>query len=117
MIQKPEWADYVKTGVHKERPPSRDDWWYVRAAAVLRTVKLQGPIGVSKLRTKYGGLKNRGVKPEHFFKGSGSVLRHVLQQLEHAELVKQTEKGVHKGRMTTPKGDALLFAAAKRLEK
>ena len=41
-----------------------------------------GPIGVSKLRTKYGGKKNRGHKPEHFYKGSGSVARKVLQQFE-----------------------------------
>lgn len=115
IIQKPEWADYVKTGAHKERPPVRDDWWFVRVAAILRTVHIKGPIGVSKLRTKYGGRKNRGVKPEKFVKGSGSVIRHALQQLEQAGLVKQAEKGVHKGRITTPKGDSLLFSAAKRV--
>jgi len=115
IIQKPEWADFVKTGVHKERPPLRDDWWFVRAAAILRTVHLRGPIGVSKLRTKYGGRQRRGVKPERFVKGSGSIIRHILQQLESAELIKQAERGVHKGRVTTPKGDSLLFQAAKRL--
>lgn len=116
-IQKPEWADYVKTGVHKERPPVRDDWWYVRAAAILRTIYARGPIGVSKLRTKYGGSKNRGVAPDKFFKGSGSVVRHILQQLENAELLKQAEKGAHKGRVVTPKGASLLHKAAKKLEK
>ena len=117
IIHKPEWADYVKTGVHKERPPTRDDWWYMRGAAVLRTVSEKGPIGVSKLRTKYGGLKNRGVAPSRFRKGSGSIIRHVLQQLETAELIKQAEKGVHKGRIVTPKGASLIFAAAKRAGK
>lgn len=116
-LQKPEWADYVKTGVHKERPPTRDDWWQVRAAAVLRTVHLKGPIGVEKLRTKYGGLQNRGVKPSRFAKGSGSILRHILQQLETAGLIKQAEQGVHKGRVTTAKGASLLHAAAKKLAK
>ncbi len=117
IIQKPEWADYVKTGAHKERPPVRDDWWFVRAAAILRTVHLRGPIGVSKLRTKFGGRKNRGMRPEKFMKGSGSIIRHALQQLEQAGLVKQAEKGVHKGRVTTPKGDSLLFSAAKKLQE
>lgn len=116
VMTKPEWADYVKTGVHKERPPTRDDWWFVRGAAILRTVHLKGPVGVSKLRTHFGGLKNRGVAPSHFAKGSGSVARHILQQLESAELIKQAERGAHKGRITTPKGDALLFNAAKRLK-
>lgn len=115
VIHKPEWADYVKTGAHKERPPSRDDWWYVRVAAILRSVHVRGPIGVSKLRTKYGGRKQRGVKPEKFVRGGGSVIRNALQQLEQAELVKQAEKGVHKGRVVTPKGYSLLFVAAKRI--
>ncbi len=114
VVHKPEWADYVKTGAHKQRPPNRDDWWYVRVAAVLRTVHVKGPIGVSKLRTKYGGRKRRGVKPGKFVRGGGSVIRHALQQLEQAGLVKQEEKGVHKGRITTPKGKSFLFAAAKK---
>ena len=80
----------------------------MRAAAVLRSVALLGPIGVSKLRTKYGGRKRRGHKPSRFRRGSGSVLRKVLQQLEKAELIKFVEKGVHKGRVVAPKGASLL---------
>lgn len=107
-IKPPEWAPFVKTGMHKERPPVSNDWWYVRAASILRTVYRLGPVGVSKLRTKYGGKKNRGVKKEHFFKGSGNILRKSLQQLEKAGLVKFAEKGVHKGRIITPKGKSFL---------
>ncbi|MBI2541185.1 30S ribosomal protein S19e [Candidatus Woesearchaeota archaeon] len=107
-IKPPEWALFVKTGMHKERPPVKDDWWYTRAASVLRAVYRLGPIGTEKLRTKYGGKKNRGVKKEHFFKGSGNILRKSLQQLEKAGLVKFTENGVHKGRVITPKGRSLL---------
>lgn len=114
-IQKPEWADYVKTGVHKQRPPKDENWWYIRAAAVLRTVHMRGPIGVAKLRTKYGGLKNRGVQPNIFRKGSGSVLRHILQQLEQAGFIKQAERGAHKGRIVTPAGASLLFKTAKKI--
>ncbi len=107
-IKPPEWAAFAKTGMHKERPPVNNDWWYMRAASILRTVYRLGPIGVSKLRTKYGGKKNRGVKKEHFFKGSGNILRKSLQQLEKAGFVKFTEKGVHKGRVITPKGKSFL---------
>ena len=56
-IKAPEWAAFVKTGRSKERPPVRQDWWHVRAAAVLRSVAKLGPIGVSKLRVKYGSKK------------------------------------------------------------
>lgn len=116
-IMAPEWAPFVKTGVHKQRPPVRDDWWFVRTAAVLKSVEKLGPVGVSKLRTKYGGRKNRGVRPEHHFKGSGNILRKALQQLEAAGLVKQMEKGAHKGRMITPKGVSLLTKAASSIKQ
>ncbi|MFH1399906.1 MAG: 30S ribosomal protein S19e [Nanoarchaeota archaeon] len=110
-IQPPEWAAYVKTGTHKDRPPENPDWWYVRAASVLRRVNDTGPIGVAKLRVKYGGRKNRGVKPERFAKGSANIIRTILQQLEEKQLVKQETKGVHKGRVITQKGKKILFGA------
>ena len=99
-ITPPLWADFVKTGVHKERPPVQKDWWYTRTAAVLVTISKIGPIGVSKLTTKYGGRKNRGHKPEVFRKGSGSIIRNVLQQLESAGLIKKVEKAT--GRQVHP---------------
>ena len=39
-ISAPEWAEFVKTGTHRERPPTQSDWWYTRSAAVLRKVAL-----------------------------------------------------------------------------
>ena len=66
IIQLPEWAIFVKTGRHKMRLPDDLNWWFYRSAAVLRSVAKLGPIGTEKLRTKYGGLKGRGHKPERF---------------------------------------------------
>ncbi|NQU78442.1 30S ribosomal protein S19e, partial [Candidatus Woesearchaeota archaeon] len=114
-VRPPEWSEYVKTGTHKERPPAREDWWFVRCAAVLRSVRKLGPVGVNKLRTKYGGKKNRGHKKERFYKGSGNVLRKCLQQLEAAGLIKKGEAGGRKGRIATPKGISLLDKASVRL--
>lgn len=115
-LKAPEWAPFVKTGVHKERPPADGNWWYIRSASILRTVYRQGPIGVSKLRSKYGGKKNRGVKKEHFYKGSGSILRKSMQQLEKAGFVKIVEKGIHKGRVISPKGKAFLDKIAAQIQ-
>lgn len=112
----PAWASFVKTGMHKERPPVNNDWWYIRTASVLRTVYRLGPVGISKLRVKYGGKKNMGVKKEHFCKGSGSILRKSMQQLEKAGFVKFLEKGVHKGRVITPKGKAFLDRIATQIK-
>ncbi len=112
-VKAPVWAKFVKTGHFKERPPYNKEWWHLRAAGVLRTVYRLGPVGTSKLRTKYGGKKNRGVAAEHSYKGSGSIIRKILQQLEKAGLIVQTTKGVHKGRVVTPKGRSLLNNVAK----
>ena len=114
-LQPPTWASFVKTGTHKERPPARQDWWYIRAASVVRKVRLKGPIGVGKLKTLYGGLKNMGHQPGRFKKGSGSIIRRILQQLEIAGLIKQDKKGAHKGRVITPKGIKLIDGAAKKI--
>ncbi|MFC1769159.1 30S ribosomal protein S19e [Nanoarchaeota archaeon] len=114
-IKAPDWAAYVKTGHYKDRPPVNQDWWYFRTAAILRRVMILGPVGVSKLRTKFGGKKNRGVRPEKRYKASGNIIRKVLQQLEKAELIKKAEKGNHKGRIISPKGISLINKAAATL--
>jgi small subunit ribosomal protein S19e len=111
-IKAPVWATFAKTGVHKERAPADPDWWYARVAAVLRAVCTLGPIGVQKLRTKYGGKKNRGHQPSIFRKGSGSVIRKALQQLDKAGFTKFEEKGVHKGRIITKEGKLFLKKVA-----
>ncbi len=107
-IKAPNWAPIVKTGMHKERPPARNDWWYARAASILRKIYALGPIGVSKLRTHYGGKKNRGYKTERFYKGSGSIIRKAIQQLEKEGFVKTDLKSQHKGRLITAKGKKFL---------
>ena len=117
LVAPPTWAAFVKTGVHKERPPVDADWWYIRAAAILRTVYRQGPIGVSKLRTKFGGRQNTGYKPEHHYKGSGNIARKVLQQLEKSGLVKNEQKGQHKGRIITSKGKSFLDKISTEMSK
>ena len=111
------WAKFVKTGHHKDRLPDQEDWWYIRSAAILRTVAKLGPIGTEKLRTKYGGRKNRGHKPERHYKASGSIIRNILQQLEKSGLVKQVEKEGHKGRVLAPKGTSFLDKIAVQMAK
>ncbi|MHB8052775.1 MAG: 30S ribosomal protein S19e [Methanoregula sp.] len=103
-IVPPAWAAFAKTGVHKEMPPEDPDWWFTRAAAVLRRVYVDGPLGVERMRSFYGGNKNRGSRPNAFRKGSGSVLRKALQQLEAAGLIIHDKTG----RRVSPAGMAFL---------
>src|SRR3989338_9292388 len=91
-IKMPEWAAFGKTGVYKERVPDSKDWWYHRAASILRKLYVKSPLGVNKLSVLYGGKKNRGVKPEAFYRGSRKVIRVVLQQLEKAGYIQQVAK-------------------------
>jgi len=109
-ITPPVWASFAKTGVHKEMPPEDPDWWFIRAAAVLRRVYIDGPLGVERMRSFYGGKKNRGSRPNAFRKGSGSVLRKSLQQLEAAGLIVHDLKI---GRKVSPAGMAFLDRVAK----
>ena len=106
-ITPPSWASFVKTGHHKERPPENPDWWFVRAASILKNIYNHGPVGVSKMRSRYGGKKDRGRKPERFAKASGNIIRKIVQQLESAELVKHSITQ-HKGRIIAPQGQSLL---------
>lgn len=117
LVQPTDWSKFVKTGRAKERQPDEEDWWFQRSAAILRSIAKLGPVGTQKLRTKYGSKKNRGHKPERFYPASGSIIRKILQQLEKAELIKQTEKGAHKGRVLTPKGTSFLDKIAVQIFK
>ena len=106
-ISLPKWAMEVKKGANKELPPQDIDWWWVRCASVLRQIYINGPVGVSRLRTHYGSRVNRGAKPERFRKASGKIIRAVLLQLEQAGYVINPEKG-KRGRIISPKGQSFL---------
>ena len=109
----PEWALFVKSCSAKERPIDDEDFWYKRAASILRQIYRRGAVGVSRLRTKYGAKKNRGSKPEKFKKAGGKIIRTILQQADAAgltEIIKPI-KGVKSqkcGRRLTEKGKKLL---------
>lgn len=108
-FKQPEWSLYVKSGTSKKRPPQSPDFWYKRAASILRQVYLHNVVGVNRLRTRYGSRKNRGVKPEKFRRSSGKIIRTILQQADSAGLLeKYNVSGKRAGRRLTDKGKSLL---------
>jgi small subunit ribosomal protein S19e len=113
-IAPPEWASDVKTGTHVETQPVQENWWHIRTAAVLRKVYLYGPIGTERLSAEFGGAKDRRAKPYKAVKGSRSIIRHTLRQLELAGLVVADK---NKGRIITPKGQSLLDNTARDVMK
>jgi len=105
----PEWAEFVKSGPAKERPIDEPDFWFKRAASILRQIYKKKLVGVYRLRTRYGSKKNRGYKPEEFRRAGGKIIRAILQQSDAAGFTEIAEdvKGVKKrkpGRQLTQKG-------------
>lgn len=104
----PDWARYVKTGLNQSRLPDNQEWWYNRAASILRQISIHKVVGVGRLRTKYGGRKIRGMKPEKFAKASGKIIRVILQQAEAAGFLEKVKEGKRFGRRLTLNGKKFL---------
>ena len=81
-INAPDWSEFVKTGADREKPPTQENWWEIRAASLLRKVAKHGPVGVTNLAQDYGGSKNNGSMPNTPGVASRHVIRTSLQQLE-----------------------------------
>jgi small subunit ribosomal protein S19e len=112
-LDEPDWVGYTKTGESRELPPQQDDFWYRRAASLLRKVAMDGPVGVDRLSTGYGGRTQGStrfrVAAEHSTTGSKKIIRVCLQQLEEEDLV-ETASG--EGRRVTAEGRAFLDEVA-----
>ncbi len=106
-LKAPEWIHFVKSSTARARPILETDFWHKRAAGILRQIYVRGVLGVSRLRTRYGGRKDRGHQPAEFRKASGKIIRLLLQQLELAGLLKKV-KGKRSGRTLTTKGRELI---------
>lgn len=102
-IQLPEWVDLVKTGRHKELPPMDPDWYFTRAASVVRHIYMKQGIGVKTFGKIYCGKYRRGVRPVHVSTGSRGLIRHILHQLEKMKLV-EGYTGSKGGRCLTSQG-------------
>ncbi|WP_135821471.1 30S ribosomal protein S19e [Halostella litorea] len=112
-VEEPQWAEFAKTGVDRELPPEQDDFYAVRAASLLRKVATDGPVGIERLATEYGGAKRGSnryrVSPAKRSDGSKNVIRTILQDLEAEDLV-ETADG--EGRRITAEGRSLLDETA-----
>ena len=106
-FEKPIWVDFVKSGTHKQRPITEPDFWHKRAASILRQFYLRGIVGVGRLRSRYGGRKDYGMAPPRFRKGSGKIVRVIVQQAEAAGFLEKA-KARRTGRQLTPQGRAFL---------
>ncbi len=113
-LDEPSWAPFVKSGADREFPPEQEDFWYRRAASLLRRVAVDGPVGVERLSTVYGGSKQGStrykVAPSHRADGSQNVIRTILQDLEEAGLIERPPDD--EGRVISADGRSLLDTTA-----
>ena len=119
-IVAPDWSEYVKTGVDRERPPTQENWWTIRAASLLRKVAKQGPIGVTSLAQTYGTVMNNGAGPNTPGVASRHIIRTALQQLEAAgfvEMVATKEVDTEEGKQQLYSGRKLTSAGQKLLDE
>ncbi len=108
-IKVPEWTEFLKSGVHREKGWAQEDWYYRRLASTLRKVYMRGNIGIQRLSEEYGGRKDNGSKPYHPASASRSIVRHILNELQSLGLVVKNETG----RSVSPKGEAMLQKASR----
>lgn len=112
-LEEPAWMAFAKTSSAKEFPPEQENFWYIRAASILRKVAMEGPVGVSRLATEYGGRARGSTRyasaPGRRVDGSRKIIRTILQQLEDEDLI-LLEEGA--GRRIAPDGLSLLDDAA-----
>ena len=113
-IPAPDWASFVKTVTHADKPPQNSGWWHVRCASILRKIYLHGPISVNELRSVYGGGRPVGYGAAHHKDASGAIIRNAIHGLEKLGLVVNIEK---KGRMLTKQGTKKLDVLATEILK
>lgn len=112
-VVKPSYVDYVKTGPGRDRMPDGGLFWYVRCASILRQTYVNGPIGISKLRTRYGNRQRHNVHKAHHAKAGGSMIKDAFDTLEKLGYVQKTKEG----REITAKGRSFLDKTANELLK
>ena len=116
LFEPPDWINFVKSSASRDRPINDEDFWYKRAASILRQIYIREIVGVERLRTRYGGRKDRGMRPKRFVKGGGKIIRTILQQAEKASLIEKAT-GEKKGRRLTAAGKDFLEKTAELGEK
>merc|ERR1712072_206310 len=83
----PKWIDLVKTGHYHELAPYDEDWFYTRAAAIMRKLYVKPHVGVGRLANKFGGKERNGSARKHHSTDSKAVISACMKALEEAKLL------------------------------
>ena len=97
----PTCTDFLKTSHGREKAPQNHDWYYYRAAAVLRRIYLRPGTGYGGMSKAFGNKKNKGSKPEATVRAATGPIHWACKSLEGLKLI---GKGKSKGRVLTRTG-------------
>ncbi|TNJ26500.1 Ribosomal protein S19e [Giardia muris] len=88
-IKVPNFANFVKTGCSRKNAPACADWFYIKAASVMRHFYVSGttPLGVSTLAGKYSHPASGRSTPHHTRDASRKVIRSIVQQFAGQNLL------------------------------
>jgi small subunit ribosomal protein S19e len=95
----PKEVDIIKTGHGKEMPPADSDWYYKRAASIIRKLcintigEYKWGVGIPTFASRYGCRKNRGSRPSKMVNGATGHVRKIMHDFERCNWVIKVEKG------------------------
>ena len=94
IIKIPKYASLVKTSRANDCEPINPDYFYYKAAAIVRKLYATKSknVEVGSLRVMFSKKERRGSQPPKTFKAGGKIIREIVIQLKNADYVKNYER-------------------------
>ena len=122
IIKIPKYASLVKTSRANDCEPINPDYFYYKAAAIVRKLYATKSknVGVGSLRVMFSKKERRGSQPPKTFRAGGKIIREIVIQLKNAGYVKNyggKDEETDSGLFLTQKGRSELDKIASGLMK
>ena len=121
MITPPHYNNLVKCSYSNELAPLDPNWFYVKAAAVVRKIYItkSKTLGVGSLKSMFNKKHRRGVNCSVTSRHSGKILRDIIGQLKKIGYVENyvSSEGASLGLLVTRLGKAQLDKISASLKK
>nr|7QCA_ST0 Chain ST0, 40S Ribosomal protein S19 [Spraguea lophii 42_110]7QJH_RT0 Chain RT0, 40S Ribosomal protein S19 [Spraguea lophii 42_110]7QJH_ST0 Chain ST0, 40S Ribosomal protein S19 [Spraguea lophii 42_110]8BR3_ST0 Chain ST0, 40S Ribosomal protein S19 [Spraguea lophii 42_110]8P5D_ST0 Chain ST0, 40S Ribosomal protein S19 [Spraguea lophii 42_110]8P60_RT0 Chain RT0, 40S Ribosomal protein S19 [Spraguea lophii 42_110]8P60_ST0 Chain ST0, 40S Ribosomal protein S19 [Spraguea lophii 42_110] len=90
--------DIIKTSRGKETSPLDINWYYTRAASIIRKLliskaKNEKPLSIVRFSSEYGCAKDRGNRPNKHVRASKGIIIKILNDLQEKGWVEKKENG------------------------
>ena len=107
-----QYNEFVKCSYANELSPLDPDWFFVKAAAIIRQVykSKSKTLGIGSLKVQFGKRQRRGVNTNVRSNAGGKIIRDIVRQLKSISYVENyaSTDGVTMGLLVTRTGKAQL---------